>query len=744
MKIQNLKKLSLIAVGLLIMSPHSFSKSDKYWAIRNGDLSSLGSKQRINFHTKITALAIELGALEKKPAYNGGSKFSYNEFLNDFSSLLIPYAHAGGGNCLFGGWVSARSGLCNRPYLEVGKAASSSAGTSQYDSKYHCKSTKLFRCNPLVFGPGINPRFIQGNAKYKNINGFDNNTAPYEKGLCVDISKGFDKPKSLSQKCNEARKEIDGLRQDETNLNSWRSKIFSDEEKNKEFKNLRGVIADLCEVGKASSMCDAINESLGVTLVATKTANLMPLKVSNIPSKCIEEGSIEDKSFCKTNPNESLEYLKEAIKLIKSKENCKFRRIEASLASDNDGDGQTCPSGMKTNLLTKGLKRNGTMIRIKAFDRNDEGTGELSLRVTPNMPKDAIYQSVVSHFNKRNFEKMCKKSALTTCNNPENKFVSGVISKNIEKLKNHTYRKKRKGKTRGVKKSCGITSFEVGVERSPPNRRNISFMKGIPINPEKSSYCSIQYKGDFKSFVDKDYGPKDVPSNIVVKSSIRITKGDWHITVPFDISVDGASGQSHKQIYDLVKDNEDFKEFCKYKVPDVDAGKEPKKSEKKKIAPIKTVKAPKTDGQIRWYNQRVNNIKDKFEIDKNTYLSREQVDNLYTIKDMNLTIKLDEFGRMIVKGRGIIMPIDRMNIAKALGRPSDTSTGNTIVIPSKDELLLLNKVKDLKDSFKEGDVDYYLRQIKKKKDKFKSKVNITNVRVHEGRLQVIMPLKKDK
>jgi hypothetical protein len=69
--------------------------------------------------------------------------------------------------CFYGGWPSRMfRGKCQAPWKNSNDIELKELGAT-YDSKYYCGGKKLFRCNPLLFGPGAD---LKGNCiKFENV-----------------------------------------------------------------------------------------------------------------------------------------------------------------------------------------------------------------------------------------------------------------------------------------------------------------------------------------------------------------------------------------------------------------------------------------------------------------------------------------------------------------------------------------------------------------------------------------------
>lgn len=265
----NLQFLTALFSTFFLTTQISLAKSSKpkrvdpYASIRQADLSKLSQGLQIKFHEKLTHALVELEKNEKYPEYVP-SKFSSIDLLKFLQETILSTCTASENSqlCLFGGWPSIRNGSCSRPWSSAAKAASENLGVPGYDSGAYCGDEKLFRCNPLLFGPGIEDGAVT--VEFPNVNGMKNNAEPWHSGICVDISDGYN---GLSEKCQKASIRLDEIRVT-TGRPKWRSTDFFDENKAKSLKALQELVYSKCKENfeklNQDNMCTSLNDSIAL------------------------------------------------------------------------------------------------------------------------------------------------------------------------------------------------------------------------------------------------------------------------------------------------------------------------------------------------------------------------------------------------------------------------------------------------------------------------------------------------
>ncbi len=143
---------------------------------------------------------------------------------------------AGSGLCFFGGWPSyKRKGLCKEPWKYNTKE---SFGIS-YDSDHYCGNDNMFRCNPLLFGPGDGE------------NREDDNGAGKSSGKCINFKKNGGNIKSVTKQCFEATKD---------NLKGLYEQYLADDDFKKNFDKLKEEISLFCTDNPSYSACTFLLE----------------------------------------------------------------------------------------------------------------------------------------------------------------------------------------------------------------------------------------------------------------------------------------------------------------------------------------------------------------------------------------------------------------------------------------------------------------------------------------------------
>jgi len=181
----------------LILADQAFaaSSSDEQNPMDESWIHNLEDFKRT--HEAMVSLIIDI---EQKTEYGnlypieGKTSFIQDNFLHRLKSHLslplISKAHARiAGLCFFGGWPSQTEGnKCKEPW----KYDMSGSFSSNYDSSSYCGSPNLFRCNPVLFGPG--------DGEFEE----DYNNGGLSKGKCIDYKSNGGSLKSITEQCAEA------------------------------------------------------------------------------------------------------------------------------------------------------------------------------------------------------------------------------------------------------------------------------------------------------------------------------------------------------------------------------------------------------------------------------------------------------------------------------------------------------------------------------------------------------------
>ena len=194
---------------------------------------------------------------EKNTVYQQFIKSDYSnllqEFIQMFSSVLLANSYAdNSGSCLFGGWISfRRNGRCKTPWNKAIKAQVARSNTNSYVA---CGASHLFRCNPVIFGPGPDKSQINTMDLGGGNSGRDWRHNPAG-GICVNTGGTY---QDLSKKCAEMSEKLDKARGKSwiTDLNDEEFKSFYDH-----FKDYQNYVNDICNQ-KASGTCQALQNNL--------------------------------------------------------------------------------------------------------------------------------------------------------------------------------------------------------------------------------------------------------------------------------------------------------------------------------------------------------------------------------------------------------------------------------------------------------------------------------------------------
>ncbi len=177
-------KLRLLALTIFALSSVLTSE------VRAFSVDYIGGLQKAEF-AKLHLTIVEINSLRERrallpskiiPEGKISSAHSYQQLI-DFLFINRAHAEAREGTCLFGGWTSYTvNGKCKAPWNFANDYELKGIGPT-YSEDFYCASANLFRCNPILFGPG----------------GSDG------KGHCIELENGG--YENLSLNCFEKSKE---------------------------------------------------------------------------------------------------------------------------------------------------------------------------------------------------------------------------------------------------------------------------------------------------------------------------------------------------------------------------------------------------------------------------------------------------------------------------------------------------------------------------------------------------------
>lgn len=405
---------SLITFSLMAMAYEAFAQQAKDLdAITKADISKLSKAMQIDFHEKVTELLVQSEKYETYPNYIP-SKFSSIDIIKFLNEGIISSSYANNSTqlCLFGGWPSLRSGTCNRPWSTNAKALAESKNLPQYDSSAYCGDDKLFRCNPLLFGPGLENDLV-GN-EFPQLNGKKNNTAPFKAGICVDISSGYD---GLSDKCQKASKRLDEIRV-ANGKPKWRSSDFFDAEIASKFKALQEVVMEKCGNDYANlnkdGMCTSLNESLSLSATAVLAGEINGISPDMLFTKCSVTSAVALPK-CHQDLHSDMRPLVDALEDLRQQRNCRFQGIQAHMSDEANPTGladlQNCRSVVLGNAAKDGFNRKDSLkFKFHFVGAGNNRLGNIEAEIKKDMSKDAIMALITTNENRALFESQCNDS----------------------------------------------------------------------------------------------------------------------------------------------------------------------------------------------------------------------------------------------------------------------------------------------------------------------------------------------
>ncbi len=527
-------KILGISIFLLLSCPTMAGPSQKknFSFIREANLGRMPVKLRARHHLTMTKILIELEKKEKYPTYYK-SRFSSLEFLEKVSDLFIDQCFAADGNntCLFGGWPSQRNGSCSVPWGPGARAIAEGLETNSYDGDDYCGANNLFRCNPLIFGPGIE----QGLAgdEFPNINGRRNNSSPYHAGICVDISRGYN---GLSQKCQQASVTLDEIRES-NDLPPWRESDFFNEERAEDFRNLQNVIADRCsEDGErlnSDGMCSSLDASLGLTAVAVEAGRIDGITPDELFPQCAN--TTPGQPQCNDELNSDFGNMVAAMEELRNQRQCRFYGIQAidseSLSQLMDFQDSACRSGVQGAMKSSGLPTGGAEFSFYFFGSNNERLGRLSIsQLRPDATKEEIMAELTTGENQARFESFCNNSACPRIENGDLRLEN--LYSALDRVKERT--------------NCNFGSVQA-VDRDTGNNEAFEL-----------SNCGLSIEGRLASDgLPHTPGIRGIQQRVPVSVNIRDRQGRFLST----IHLNAASDMNADSIYEQIN-NEDLQEAC--------------------------------------------------------------------------------------------------------------------------------------------------------------------------------------
>lgn len=152
---------------------------------------------------------------------------SHHDLHTFLQNILLPKAYAHSGEvCLYGGWPSfmSQSGKCVAPWNHSQNSSLMNYGPT-YGQNHFCGGKDLFRCNPILFGPGRDGR-----------------------GHCVQFSSNAE----ISHKCYQ---------QGKFNIKQLFELYNTDEEFKEKYKQLVLLMIGFCRKNTHYSSCHALIQS---------------------------------------------------------------------------------------------------------------------------------------------------------------------------------------------------------------------------------------------------------------------------------------------------------------------------------------------------------------------------------------------------------------------------------------------------------------------------------------------------
>jgi hypothetical protein len=360
-------------------------------------IALLTHSQQVQIHQQVTQAILKLEERTLYPLYNQGSRFSSVQFLDKIFDVVFPQLIASDQSnlCLFGGWPSHRQGLCHVPWSSPGRAVSQSRNLTSYGRDNACGHQAQFRCNPHFFGPGLAPELVP--ESMGRVNGHRNNTQPYQAGICVDISQGYE---GLSRKCHEASQQLDQIRKD-NNLPEWRESEFFRTEVVDALDEYRGIINNVCtdqSHHQASTyVCNSLNEALSLNFTANRLREIATINDEECDD-CEQYAPREPVNRCLESPEQHLSNTNRFMERLQSDAYCRFSHVQAideeSLGQlMGDLDAPTCAREIASTLGSR-LSQGPTPSAIYFYGHNGERLGQIRTIIDPNLDASELVSSL--------------------------------------------------------------------------------------------------------------------------------------------------------------------------------------------------------------------------------------------------------------------------------------------------------------------------------------------------------------
>ncbi len=620
--------------------PASGILADKYWALKDIDLSSLNKKQAAKIHKQMTRVLLRIEKSSKYEPYGKGSKFSLNNIIHGVSDLFIAQciANEGPEMCLFGGWPSYRQGgSCKTPYGRVGAGASSDLGTQSYNSDVYCQDRGLFRCNPLVFGPGISPDLVPDDMGL--VNGRGNNSEPYSAGICVDISGGFN---GLSDRCAAASERLDQIRE-ENDLPPWRESEFFNADRAAHLRALQELIVRRCQAEgerlNADGMCTALETNLALTAAAARAERLNGIAIEEIFPQCAPNEEEEESTgvSCEPSDNESLANLQAAIESLKGDRECQFSQVHVYNNTDH-GDALSLPecSTSIVGTLAGGFPEEGEVPVTFLLKSTQNTPAPITVNLSGGMSSTQIVEALREA---EGFSGACESSGMDSCNMPEP--GADLNSSSPNQLAGLLYDLETvqgsmppgpNGYEIHVPVNCNLTQISAvkgdGSVTGPQMQENQSQGDG-------SSVCTMGIDSDLMAaFSDPAYRNSPIPT------VIQLRKGGTVFSVPFNLD---SATVNRQEMLQQIRLADGFNEFC--------AGGSSETAED--IAERETAE-----------RERRENLRANLGMDPNQFLTPEHEEALLTLSDIEgLSVSVDDSGNVVFLHDNVANYQDRISEA---------------------------------------------------------------------------------
>ncbi len=194
---------------------------------------------------------------EKDTVYQEFIKSDYSNLLQElmqiFSNVILANSYAANSrSCLFGGWISfRRNGRCKTPWNKSVRDDVSRSNTNSYTA---CGASHLFRCNPVIFGPGPDEAQMRTLDLDGGNSGVEWRHNPAG-GICVNTGGTY---RDLSKRCAEMSKKLDEARGKPwiKDLSDEDFKTFYDH-----FTDYQNYVNDICK-RKKTDTCLALENNL--------------------------------------------------------------------------------------------------------------------------------------------------------------------------------------------------------------------------------------------------------------------------------------------------------------------------------------------------------------------------------------------------------------------------------------------------------------------------------------------------